>query len=420
MLDTLREVFNHRRRVVVLLLFIPLAVSIYIHAPGIKLPVDNFGFKYTDIIHGVFNNIYTKPERWFNSRLYSDFKNGLYKCPIPYIDYKFEYPPLIGVLWYLSTCTGFTVTSDLESASVVHYYFQSAIISVFYILLVITLYSLIAQYDRDWIRLVILLLPSWFIYTVYNWDVVAVSLALLGVLFANKKKSFLAGVFHGLSVSSKLLTLGIVYYYGVKYLLVEREKRLFRKYVFGFLITGLIPFITMYLLSPTGFTAFINHHLSWYCENCIYLPLIRDIWSDLHRRLYFAIAATFAIAFPLLIPPWRSMKTETEWKYLFAAITTLVLFNHVFSPQMILLISPFAALALNPGVYLVYGLCDTANALIILTFFQYSKPQEFGSIPQYMATMRNLILLILFFYIVGSIVKERVENTSVGADHGVD
>jgi len=176
----------------------------------------------------------------------------------------------------------------------------------------------------------------------------------------------------------------------------------------------------MYLLSPTGFTAFINHHLSWYCENCIYLPLIRDIWSDLHRRLYFAIAATFAIAFPLLIPPWRSMKTETEWKYLFAAITTLVLFNHVFSPQMILLISPFAALALNPGVYLVYGLCDTANALIILTFFQYSKPQEFGSIPQYMATMRNLILLILFFYVAGSIVKERVENTSVGADHGVD
>ena len=62
------------------------------------------------------------------------------------------------------------------------------------------------------------------------------------------------------------------------------------KYIIGFVSTGVLPFIILYIIAPRGFLDFINHHASWYCENCLYLPIINDIWSPLHRILYFSIA----------------------------------------------------------------------------------------------------------------------------------
>jgi len=110
-----------------------------------------------------------------------------------------------------------------------------------------------------------------------------------------------------------------------------------------------------------------------------------------------------------LAKPWSGISTRDEYKYLFVATTSLVLFNYVFSPQMLLLITPFAVLALNSTKLALYGVADVFNALIIVTYFQNPVPWEYGSTTQNMALVRNLALLALFIVNTILILRARYE-----------
>jgi hypothetical protein len=407
--------------ILILTILGPVALSIYIHMPGVELPVKYTGLKYSDILNGLFNPIFNPAmdkigERWFSTEKYYGFKNGSYKCPIPYVDYKFEYPLFTGLLWYISTCTAFKYSTSIDEAALIHYYIQSAFIALFYVLLVYSLYLILRDILRiKPLRLLILLLPSTIVYMVYSWDIIAASLAVLGTLLIikggrDRVQPLLAGLLHGLSISTKILTAGIVYYYIVKYVSIRESKvHEFVLYAIGVVIIGVLPFLLLYWYATQGFNYLVNHHLSWYCENCLYMPLVKDIWDSIHRRLFISIATALAIVFPLIAAPWRGIDHTVEFKYLLAATFSLILFNHVFSPQMILMITPFAIIGLESRFLVLYGVADVFNALIITTFFEYSNPWAFGSIPQYMAFGRNITLLLLFIYVVGSILKDKIK-----------
>ena len=399
--------------VIALVLLLPPLISIYLHDPDIILPVHNYGLKYTDIVHGLSAQIFTSSKRWFNNTAYEEFTRGVHKCPLPYIDYKFEYPPLIGLTWYFSTCIAFNYAEDLKSAIRVHYYVQSAITTVFYIILITALTTLLEDVkpdQRSLLGILIYLLPSTIIFFNYNWDIVAAALVVTGVLRAIKKRYFQAGLLQGLSVSAKILTVGVVFYYIIKLRLVESEKRALLKYVTGFSASGVALFVALAVISPRGFTEFLSHHAGWYCENCLYLPIVRDIYSELHKLLFYFTTTLIACGFVLLAKPWSGISTRDEYKYLFAATTSLVLFNYVFSPQMLLLITPFAVLALNSTTLALYGLADVFNALIIVTYFQNPTPWEYGSTTQNMALVRNLALLALFIVNTIHILQARYES----------
>ena len=49
--------------VIVLVLFLPPLISIYLHDPDTILPFHNYGLKYTDIIHGLAAQIFTSSNR---------------------------------------------------------------------------------------------------------------------------------------------------------------------------------------------------------------------------------------------------------------------------------------------------------------------------------------------------------------------
>jgi hypothetical protein len=396
---------------------LPVAVSTYIHHPDAYVPM--YGLKYSDIVYGLYYPIFNPSEnrvldRWFNLSDFNRFKYGGLSCPIPYVHYKFEYPPIVGVLWYISTCTGFSLSKSLDEAVRIHYLVQAITLSAFHALLILSLYALIRSRSNGGAsRLLLFLLPSTLIYLIYNWDVIAAAFAVIGILCALKSRWFYSGLFQGLSISSKFLTLGVSYYYVVK-LVTLHERRDLLKFIVGLFIGAAVPMITLLLVSPVGFNKLISHHAGWYCENCIYLLIVRDIWSDLHRRLFFSIAALLALAYPLLANPWRGIEFDVESKYLFAGVSSLILFNYVFSPQMLLLITPLAILALDERQLLVYAMVDVFNALIILTFFEFEKPHEFGSVPQYMASARNLLLLIIFISVVVSIMRRKLESLERG------
>gem|GEM_PF-6110044 len=84
-----------------------------------------------------------------------------------------------------------------------------------------------------------------------------------------------------------------------------------------FIISGVILFILLYVISPRGFSELLNHHMSWYCGNYLYLPLIRDIYPDLYKTLFYPLLYLVACKFLLFGYPWRNISVRDEYKYLF-------------------------------------------------------------------------------------------------------
>jgi hypothetical protein len=204
---------------------------------------------------------------------------GYTSAHYPTLTTSLSIPALVGLTWYFSTCIAFNYAKDLKSAIRVHYYVQSAITTVFYTILITTLTTLLEDVkpdQRSLLGILIYLLPSAIIFFNYNWDIVVAALIVTGVLCTTRERYFQAGLLQGLSVSAKILTVGVVFYYIIKLRLVEGEKKALLKYVTGFSASGVAPFVALAVISPRGFTEFLSHHAGWYCENCLYLPIVRE------------------------------------------------------------------------------------------------------------------------------------------------
>jgi len=229
------------RRLVYLALAAPLVVSLILHVPSLPPFLGNWGFKYSDIV-SVANSL-ERPDRWFDHGKYLDFtaRRG---CYLPYVDYHFEYPPLVGLLWAFSTClSGW----DLD----LRLYIHAGAIAAGYAGLLWALSKLVPK-RRLWL---LLASPSLYLYAVYNWDVLAASLALLGVVYV-RSRPLLAGLIHGLAFNVKWIAAGVAYHYGVT-LWGQRE---WCRYAVGAVLGAAAPMATLYLLAPGGFWQMINHH----------------------------------------------------------------------------------------------------------------------------------------------------------------
>jgi hypothetical protein len=86
--------------------------SIYLHHHQTPVLFNNWGFKYNDIVHGVFNarfspnlRLHEIRDKWYNTRKYYDLTHFHRVQVYPYIDYKFEYPPVVGLIWIISVNT---------------------------------------------------------------------------------------------------------------------------------------------------------------------------------------------------------------------------------------------------------------------------------------------------------------------------
>ncbi len=415
-------------------LLLPVAVALtstYLHLPNVQPLFNNFGFKYSDLTYGVFHprfsydlisNYNELIKVWFNPNAYVGLVHGNPVCPLPYLDYVFEYPPIIALLWMISTCVGFRLSMSLgstlipyyvvyENALITHYLLQSLFLTTSFILSYIYLGKVLSLLGKNLKRVLIYaLLPSTIIFLIYNWDVIASLLSILGFYFFLRKKYALSGLFLGISISTKLLSMGLTLWLGFELLnqVVRKKETLdkFIKYSVAAVSTALLPYAITYLIAPQGLLKFIEHHASWYCENCLYMLFIHDILSPYHKILY--VVLTLAVFIALIALRFRTDDYLLP-SFAFISSTTPILFNYVFSPQMFLMITPFSLIALNDINLLLYVLSDIANSGIILTFFideavrKYLSrylpltikydPWTLDSPTQWLAMMRNLIML---------------------------
>jgi len=382
--------------------------SAYLHYPGAPAPLPGLG--YSDVVYGVFSVRFNPGDLslWFREGVLEELRGGRRVCPAPYIDYRFEYPPVIALLFYTSTCAAILAVfpnayppedyRDLIAvAERIHYAIQALALITSYAVMLAAAYLVARSLNVDpWRLLLIPILPSTIVYTVYNWDVVAAAFLIVGVYLYLKGRYGLAGVAVGLSVATKLLTAVAGAALALR-LLGVGDRRGFTAYMLAFTLSSTTPYALAYILSPQGFMEFLNHHASWYCENCIYMILEPDIWSSTHKILGASAvaAASTAILTATLLKPQAKLQ-----EVLFASTAAPIIFNYVFTPQMTLMITPVAILALGPRALVAYTLADVANALIIISFFQElgagGNPWTLEGVTQKIALTRNIALLVLW------------------------
>jgi hypothetical protein len=435
----------------ILIIFIAITIlSLYLHKPQETSILNNPGLGYSDIVYGLYNPIFLEivspngllnyqriSEKWFREDIAIRF-TSVRICPIPYLDYKFEYPPIVGALWFISTCISFTITLPssytaveyynlVKKAGEIHYYIQAIFISIAFIVSAIYMYKIGKTLNTSWVQVVLFaVLPSTVLYLIYNWDIITAMFILMSLHYLYNKRYFLSGLLLGLSISTKLLpvlfAIIIVYDLMQKAVFNKEYTYVLIRFAKGLIILGLLPYIVMILISYNGFTYFIQHHAQWYCENCIYLLITRDIWNPYNRSLsmiFILLASLITVMISLQYDNLRKLCTVS----LISLITATAL-NYVFSPQMILMLTPIAVLVLSLRQLLFLIIADIANFGIMALFFKdfearlwlsqhglrvsvNQSPWTIDSPVQILATVRNVILILIMFDLMYTIFKDR-------------
>lgn len=427
----------------VLLAILVSALSTYIHHPETSVLLNIWGFKYNDIVYGVFNPRFSPNlnqanvlNKWYRPEKYYCLTTSSRVVVYPYIDYEFEYPPLIGLIWFISVnLATYIVLPDnyrsvvyresFDKLITVHYMIHAIVNSLSLVIVTYTTVSMINKIRRKYskYRCLFYLLPSVIVYLVYNWDILCSLFLILGLKNYLNRKWLYTGLFIGLSISTKILTFFIAMALLIS--LIKNRESLKNNiyYTAGLTIATAVPFSIMYFTSPRGFHDFINHHAAWYCENCLYQLFTSNIFSPFHKILAAMLITIFvSLTLYLFYSSVLSNLLETS---LVLVITTISL-NYVFSPQMILLITPLALITLDKFKLLLYSTADFLNALIIILFFEDEKlriwlnniglsvkiefnPWSITSIVQWIALARILLLLIIILHILIS----RLKNTKL-------
>lgn len=380
------------------ILFLPFIVAFILRHPSFSLPPELFGLKYSDIAYGVFYMIFgdlrlfAEGGRWFNREVLESF-SGSRGCPLPYVDYHFEYPPLVGLFWAISTCTSLMMLLPraydrseyvelLPAIQGAHYVISALYLGTFYTIMLVALRRLVEPH-----RMVLLLLmPSFYLFPTYNWDIMAISLFVLSLTYYREGRFELAGLLSGLSISAKMLT--VVAAIAMLAQLIRDGKRREAMRYLSYMLAGLSPFLLLYLAAPQGFTEAVRHHANWYCENCLTMVFIHNIWDERHRLISAALGGALSLLGIFLI---LSGKARLE-RLLFALVSAPIAFNYVFTPQMMLITAPVALASLSGLSFIAYMIAEAFNAAGLVAFFPDESRWTMEGEAQKLWAVRNVIM----------------------------
>ena len=363
-------------------------------------------------IHGVlleYSDIYS---------ISQDSSRGDTLYGVPYRDFRFEYPPMIGLIWYISSLL--TRLLGGSNPLTIHVYSLFMINAVFYVIYVLAIDELVKRnyFSLSFSNLIFSIASfSMIYYLMYNWDIVAISLAILSMLLLFQKRYYLSFFVLSLSVLSKIFT--IIFVIPYLYYVHEIEKK--NKFLIAptslliSLETILAGFSLLMLISPGGFQYFISHHSSWYCENCFYIMFTSDIWDPLWR----AVSSALMISIPLVLATYILIRYNVssisgiEYKILTSSmisLSALVSVSYVYSPQMNIMLAPIY-LILRSKELLLMCISDFLNTLIMILWFRSDAITNLLGLPssdphlrtspiQWIAFARIILLWIVIYLVL--------------------
>ena len=315
--------------------------------------------------------------------IYSDIVSFWYRplvrdVKIPYVQEGFEYPPMAGLITYISSLTG--------GGELIPYYNTfSIILFLFYMLLVLTVFKIMMEKNTPTYYLFIFLIfaPSMIFYLNYNFDVVFTSFTILSLMFFEKREYRLSAVLFSVAMLTKLVN--IVLLPMLLLYLKDRRDRL------SYLFYALLPFaavnIVLQMINPVFFKDTYFYHAEWGLENAwfVYLFPSRESWDT--AKLFSATLMIYG-----LLKIYLS-NVGNLYEKAFMLLSIFLLTNYVFTPQMVIIILPF--LAIMGWMFLPFYVMELSNIGIILTWFMEEDPLMPGTLPQNLALLRAAALLCI-------------------------
>jgi uncharacterized membrane protein len=304
----------------------------------------------------------------FQAHCYTDiyplyFTEGLSKGQVPYLGHPVEYPVIIGAAmqaaaWIVSPVSDqvrgrefFDVTVAMLTLCTV-----AAVLATAYL----------AGPARRWTALLVALSPAVILAAFINWDLIAMSLATLGMAAWAGRRGVLAGVLLGLAVATKFYP---VFLLGPLFLLCLRAGRLRAFWVTASsaAVAWLAVNLPVAIAAPAGWSTFYRFNAArgadwgsiWYFFETEHWPVVGSMpLSTLNAvsLLLFGMACVLIVVLALSAP----RRPRVPQLYLLVVVAFL-LFNKVWSPQYVIWLVPLVVLA-RPRLpaYVLWQLAEIA------------------------------------------------------------
>ncbi|MDW8021274.1 MAG: glycosyltransferase 87 family protein [Nitrososphaerota archaeon] len=313
--------------------------------------------------------------------LYSDIVSFWYRLlelrsRIPYFDFGFEYPPLSGLVTYISA-----FAEDL-----INYYTIFSILILIFYLILIEVTSRIASergVGLEFLVIFLALSPSMILFMVYNFDVIFAALLVSSIYFFTKNRYFLSAIFFSLTALAKLVNLILLPFFLMR--IKDRRSRI----MYAVISLGFLTAVNLVIwaLNPKFIDETYLYLVRWGLENAWFIALFPNEASWDTAKIFSAFLLCYGLLKVYLCDS-RDIYVES-----FMVLSVFLLTSYIFTPQMAIWLLPL--LAIMGRIPYSYYLFDFSNAAIILTWFQVSDPVKFGSIPQNFAIMRAVLLFIM-------------------------
>lgn len=317
---------------------------------------------------------------------------------IPYYDYTFEYPVLVGLTVYL--CSSVRLVVPEFSAAMGYYTLaMDAILYAFTMAAIVYLYRLVGLVRGDVSRIwkCFLVAPSFIMFTPYNWDIMAIAFSTASLYYYLSGDKGKADLALGLGIGAKLYPVLLI----PVYILEEGDwPSRFRRFLTPLLIFAALNLPFMAANFQTWFGTWL-HHARWGIEDSWLIFLFDQMDMKAH---YVALAVLVYLLYKGLLESGKRSYPSRHSRVIHRAFLVSVAWlfgNYVVTPQMALMLLPLYVLIPAIPIPAIYT-AEILNALIIVLWFtpelNLGNPLVRSSPVQWAAALRQLIWLSLYVY----------------------
>ena len=300
------------------------------------------------------------------------FTEGLSAGKVPYVGHPVEYPVLIGAAMQAAAW----VVSPISDAFIRgrEFFDVTVVLLTLFAVAAVLATAYLAGPARRWTALLVALSPAVILAAFINWDLIAMSLATLGLAAWAGRRGVLAGILIGLAVATKFYP---VFLLGPLFLLCLRAGRLRAFWVTAGSAAGawLAVNLPVAIAAPGGWSTFYRFNASrgadwgsiWYFFEAEHWPVVGSLpLSTLNAvsLLLFGVACVLIGALAL-----SASRRPRLPQLCFLVIAAFLLFNKVWSPQYVIWLAPLAVLA-RPrlGAYVLWQVAEIGYFLGIWAY----------------------------------------------------
>jgi hypothetical protein len=315
---------------------------------------------------------------------------------IPYYQFTFEYPVLVGILVYLTSSIRLYVP-DLSVALNYYVLAMDVVLYLFTVGTVVVVYKIVdlAGLEKARIWKAFLIAPSFLMFTVYNWDIIAVFFATLSIYFYMKGDKVKSWLSLGLGISAKLYPCMLI----PVYMLEENSWKGRLKALLAPLAVFVALNLPFILANFSGWFETWKFHAGWGIEDSWLVFLFNQMDPNAH---YVALVVVLYLVYKGITGTLRKQYKDRPTRLIersFLMNVAWLVGSYVVTPQMGLMLLPFYVLIPSISLPIIY-VAEIMNALIIVLWFSSAlnlgNPTSPASPVQWLAAGRQLIWLGLF------------------------